>query len=206
MSRSVKIYYGLSGTFKETTIKSKLNIGDDVLWSGIKQWKAWEKLIEERNNPCDLNLALLHLSRLKDKIYDARMDETTLYVERGITDMIYYWLQKFPAKNQDTIITSLVEEELRVLGIAAGGNMEPEKILLVQKDYDFVQEVVFKEETRTKCFPGGIKDYINSQDRYVAFTKKYNNISKEIVINNAEEYLKELGITWNPEINKQTKS
>lgn len=206
MSRSVKIYYGLSGTFKETTIKSKLNIGDDVLWSGIKQWKSWEKLIEERNNPCDLNLALLHLSRLKDKIYDGRMDETTLYVERGITDMIYYWLQKFPAKNQDTIITLLVEEELKVLGIAAGGNMEPEKILLVQKDYDFVQEVIFREETRAKCFPGGIKDYINSQDRYVAFTKKYNNISKEVVINNAEEYLKELGITWNPEINKQTKS
>lgn len=210
MSRSVKFYYGLSGTFKETTIKNNLKLGDDVLWSGIKRWKGWESMLGDRIPKSDLNLALLHLSRLADKEYNLTMDEKTLYVERGVTDMLYYWLQSHPTGNQETMIKSLVEEELRVSRIVGGGIQEPEKILLVQKDYEFVEKVVFNEPTRAACFPGGIRDYISSQDRYVDFTKKNNKISEIIYINDAREYLESIGVAWklddNDEINEQFKS
>ena len=199
MSRSVKIFYGMSGAFKETTIKSKLRdeLGSDVMWSGIKQWKYWEELIKRKNGPHHLNLALLHLSRLKDKEYNIAKDNTTLFVERGVSDMLFYWLHSLPAMSEnETIIKNLIEEEIRVSKIAAGGEEKPWKVLLIQRDYDFVQNIVLKELTRSECFPGGIKDYINAQDRYISFTKKYNDINEIIEIDNAKEYLKKLGIEW----------
>lgn len=199
MSRSVKIFYGMSGAFKETTIKSKLRneLGSDVMWSGIKQWKYWEELIKRKNGPHHLNLALLHLSRLKDKEYNITKDNTTLFVERGVSDMLFYWLHNLPAMSEnETIIKNLIEEEISVSKIAAGGEEKPWKVLLIQRDYDFVQNIVLKEFTRSECFPGGIKDYINAQDRYISFTKKYNDINEIIEIDNAKEYLKKLGIEW----------
>lgn len=199
MSRSVKIFYGMSGAFKETTIKSRLRneLGSDVMWSGIKQWKYWEELIKRKNGPHHLNLALLHLSRLKDKEYNIAKDNTTLFVERGVSDMLFYWLHSLPAMSEnETIIKNLIEEEIRVSKIAAGGEEKPWKVLLIQRDYDFVQNIVLKELTRSECFPGGIKDYINAQDRYISFTKKYNDINEIIEIDNAKEYLKKLGIEW----------
>lgn len=202
MSRSVKIFYGLSGTFKGTTIKaeSQQKIGSDVLWSGIKQWKYWEELVQRRNNPSHLNLALLHLSRLKDKEYDITKENTTLFVERGVSDMLFYWLHNLPAMTEnETIIKNLIEEEIKVSELVAGGNKKPEKVLLIQRDYDFVQNVVLKEYTRSECFPGGVKDYINAQDRYVSFTKKYNDIDEIIEIDNAKEYLKRIGVEWDAE-------
>lgn len=206
MSRSVKIFYGMSGAFKETTIKSKLRdeLGSDVMWSGIKQWKYWEELIKRKNGPHHLNLALLHLSRLKDKEYNITKDNTTLFVERGVSDMLFYWLHSLPAMSEnETIIKNLIEEEIRVSKIAAGGEEKPWKVLLIQRDYDFVQNIVLKELTRSECFPGGIKDYINAQDRYISFTKKYNDINEIIEIDNAKEYLKKLGIEWDAKESNQ---
>jgi len=189
----------MSGAFKETTIKSKLRdeLGSDVMWSGIKQWKYWEELIKRKNGPHHLNLALLHLSRLKDKEYNIAKDNTTLFVERGVSDMLFYWLRSLPAMSEnETIIKNLIEEEINVSKIAAGSEEKPWKVLLIQRDYDFVQNIVLKELTRSECFPGGIKDYINAQDRYISFTKKYNDINEIIEIDNAKEYLKKLGIEW----------
>lgn len=206
MSRSVKIFYGMSGAFKETTIKSRLRneLGSDVMWSGIKQWKYWEELIKRKNGPHHLNLALLHLSRLKDKEYNIAKDNTTLFVERGVSDMLFYWLHSLPAMSEnETIIKNLIEEEIRVSKIAAGGEEKPWKVLLIQRDYDFVQNIVLKELTRSECFPGGIKDYINAQDRYISFTKKYNDINEIIEIDNAKEYLKKLGIEWDAKESNQ---
>lgn len=196
MSRSLKIYYGLSGSFKSTTIKSNLRQGDDVLWSGIKRWRGWEKnLIQNLNKPSDLNFALLHLSRLGDLEYSIVKDNTTLHIERGISDMLFYWLQSNTAENKETLIHNLIEEELKVSEKAAGDIKEPEKILLIQRDYDFVKDVVFKEETRGTCF-SSLEDYIEKQERYIDFTKKYNNITSEIIITDAKDYLRSLGIKW----------
>ena len=200
MSRFINFYYGMSGAFKGTTIKSKLGMGDDVLWSGIKYWKSLEDKIDRYNNPNHLNLALLHLSRMNDKLFDISKDGTTLHIERGITDMLFYWLNSVPVVNSETVINNLVEEELRVSGFIAGDIDKPviRKILLIQQDYGFVENVVFKEFSRSSCFPGGIRDYINAQDRYISFTKKYNKIDEEIYIPNAKEYLSGLGISFNP--------
>ena len=198
MSRSVKIYYGLSGTFKGTTIDSSLKSGDTVLNSGIKQWKYWENsLLGGLNNPSDLNYALLHLSRLKDMKFDLTKDSTTLHVERGVSDMLFYWLLSNPTyKNSETLIRNLIEEEISVSMVAGGDILEPTKILLVQKDYEFVRDVVLSEPTRRERFLGGVDDYMLSQDRYIEFTKKFNKISEIIEITNARDYLRSLGLEW----------
>ena len=203
MSRSVKFYYGLSGTFKGTTIKSLLKPGDDVLWSGIKRWKSWEKLLDGRLESNNLNLALLHLSRLSDKEFNLALDDRDLYVERGVSDMLFYWLQNSSALNSEIIIPGLIEEELKISKTVSGGQEEPEKILLVQRDYDFIEHVVFSEPTRRNCFPGGIRDYIDAQDRYVKFTKTYNKISNVIYIDNAKEYLSSIGVVWDSSVYKK---
>lgn len=198
MSRSVKIYYGLSGAFKGTTIDCSLKSGDTVLNSGIKQWKYWENsLLGGLNNPSDLNYALLHLSRLKDMKFDLTKDSTTLHVERGVSDMLFYWLLSNPTyENSETLIRNLIEEEISVSMVAGGDISEPTKILLVQKDYEFVRDVVLNEPTRRERFLGGVDDYMLSQDRYIEFTKKFNNISEIIEITNARDYLRSLGLEW----------
>lgn len=200
MSRSVKIYYGLSGSFKGTTIDQTLRPGDEVLHSGIKQWKFWEKnILSEKNNPNDLNFALLHLSRLMDREYSLIKDSTTFHVERGVTDMVFYWLLNHPTENYETIIKGLVEEEIRVSKFVGGDDIEPEKILLVQKDKEFIEKIVLREKTRSDRFPGGVEDYLKAQDLYVDFTKKYNKISKVIEVTSARDYLKKLGVKYNTE-------
>ena len=198
MSRSVKIYYGLSGTFKGTTIDCYLKSGDTVLNSGIKQWKYWENsLLGGLNNPSDLNYALLHLSRLKDMKFDLTKDSSTLHVERGVSDMLFYWLLSNPTyENSETLIRNLIEEEISVSMVAGGDISEPKKILLVQKDYEFVRNVVLNEPTRRERFLGGVDDYMLSQDRYIEFTKKFNKISEIIEITNARDYLRSLGLEW----------
>lgn len=198
MSRSVKIYYGLSGTFKGTTIDCSLKSGDTVLNSGIKQWKYWENsLLGGLNNPSDLNYALLHLSRLKDMKFDLTKDSTTLHVERGVSDMLFYWLLSNPTyENSETLIRNLIEEEISVSMVAGGDISEPTKILLVQKDYEFVRDVVLSEPTRKERFLGGVDDYMLSQDHYIEFTKKFNKISEIIEITNARDYLRSLGLEW----------
>lgn len=198
MSRSVKIYYGLSGSFKGTTIDNTLKPGDEVLHSGIKQWKYWEKnILSEKNNPSDLNFALLHLSRLMDRGYSIIKDSTTFHIERGITDMVFYWLLNFPTEDYETIIKNLVEEEIKVSRFVGGDDIEPEKILLVQKDKEFIEKIVLKEKTRSDRFPGGVEDYLKAQDLYIDFTKKYNKISKVIEITSARDYLNKLGVKYN---------
>lgn len=198
MSRSVKIYYGLSGTFKSTTIKALFNLGDDILWSGIKQWKSWENnILGNINNPCDLNFALLHLSRMKDREYSMIKENTVFHVERGISDMVFYWLLNNPIESYELMLTNLIEEEIKVSKFVGGDDIEPNKILLIQRDVDFIKDVVLKEKTRSERFPGGVDDYLKAQDLYIDFTKKFNKIDEIIEITNAKNYLKKLGIDYN---------
>lgn len=218
MSRSVKIYYGLSGTFKSTTINSLFRLGDEVLWSGIKQWKSWEKnILGFKNNPSDLNFALLHLSRLKDRGYSITKEDTIFYVERGISDMVFYWLLSSPTKPQElnhiesllgysvdaifneSMLIKLIEEEIKISKFVGGSEKDPTKTLLVQKDVDFIKDVVLKEETRSDRFPNGVDDYLKAQDLYIDFTKRFNKIDEVIEITNAKDYLKRLGIDYNAE-------
>ena len=73
------------------------------------------------------------------------------------------------------------------------------KILLIQRDVDFIDNVVLKEKTRAERFPRGVEDYLKAQDLYIDFTKKFNKIDEIIEITNAKNYLKKLGIDYNAE-------
>ena len=184
----VNMYFGLSGTFKSTTIKKQLKYDPEgiAVWSNIKLWKGLEnKLFPNMIPHSNLNYALLHLVNLQsvgvNKFYGC-----TFYVERGVTDMIYYENKDL----EEDIIKKAVETETGIVG------ENVQKIILIQKDIEFLRDVILKEKTRAEVFPGGVDEYLKKQDMYVEFTKKYNQIDKEIVIDNAKDYIKSLGLEF----------
>ena len=190
----IQIYYGMSGAFKTTTIKKKLEEDKNlkVLWSMIKSWKNLENTLfnglVEYN---DLNYAMLHLCLLEEKMKDLDDKSSGLLVERGVTDMIFYKTRDLKVVNDMWVgfITNY-EESLC--------NEKPEKILLIQNDVKFINDVILSEPSRREKFPGGVADYLESQNSYVDFTKKHNDITKIIEITNAEDYITNtLGLKFN---------
>lgn len=197
----IKIYYGLSGTFKGTTIKSILSNNNNqdisVVWSMIKTWKRLETGIYsgliERN---DLNYALLHLCNLEHTLKTT--DKKDILVERGVSDMSYYRLQAYRNIDPDASdkwIREAIEEELK---ICQGQAIH--KILLVQNDREFIENTVLSEKTRCEVFPNGLDDYLKSQELYVKFTEQYNKIDEVITINNARSYLESLGVEYDEKL------
>ena len=200
----IKIYYGLSGTFKGTTIKSILSNNQDiaVVWSMIKTWKRLETGIYsgliERN---DLNYALLHLCNLEHTLKTT--DKKDILVERGVSDMSFYRLSAYRNMSEsidDSWIRKSVEEELRQCI-----DHKIYKILLVQNDREFIENVVLSEKTRREVFPN-LDTYLKCQDQYVKFCEKYNDIDEIIKINNAKSYLESLGIEYDKELCKSLKN
>lgn len=193
----VNMYYGLSGTFKSTTINKQLKYDEQgiAIWSNIKTWKIFEnKLFPGLIPQSNLNYALLHLVTLQTQGV-GKAYGNTYFIERGITDMLYY---QDPNMDEDIIRKSVEAES----GIVGDNNVQ--KILLIQKDVEFLKEVVLKEKTRSEVFPGGVQEYLEKQDKYIEFTKTYNKIDKEIVINNAKDYIESLGIEFiGADYNKQ---
>jgi hypothetical protein len=191
----IKIYYGLSGTLKSSTIKQKYGyFGDEsdettvIIRSAIKNWKYnRDALFPWLCNESNLNYALLHLTRLQDYVYGSY----DFIIERGVTDPLYYEYQKQPELITPSIISSAVTKESEILG---GNNVQ--KILMTMLDEKFIAEKVLSEKTRADCFQG-VEEYLKKQKEYVEFTKKYNNISEEIKITDAREYLSTLGIEYN---------
>ena len=170
----VKIYYGLSGTFKGTTISA--GHPTRVMWSAIKPWKhylggSFKDLVPSNN----LTFALLHLVRMQDYL----RGEGDLVIERGISDFLFYHDSRLSPKEVGRI---MVEEDILLRGI------EVERILLVQKDEDFIQEVVLREPTRREIFKD-VPSYLEAQEKYVKWTKEFNKIDKEIEIHNAKDYI-----------------
>ena len=199
----IRHYFGMSGCFKSTTIEatleSKLDYNSKVaMWSDIKTWKQYEyKFGLEKS---DLNYAALHLCRLKNYIYDITFPDQirSILVERGVSDMLFYYYEKAGklGKCNGKYVEKFVKEEEILEEQYSYYN--PEKILLVQKDINFIKEVILKEPTRAECFPGGVNDYLEQQDKYIEFTNKYNKITDTIIIEDAEKYIKNLGLVYNP--------
>ena len=196
MFKFVRHYFGLSGTLKTTTIQSELKKKEKIaMWSYIKPWKRYEKVLNIEPN--DLNYAALHLCRLSDYIDCIPFSEQvrTILVERGISDMLFYWSKK-NGEDEELIKKAVLEEAYLT---EQNSYYNAEKILLIQKDIDFIKDVVLKEKTRSDCFPGGVEDYLKQQEEYVSFTQKYNRITNTIVIKDAEKYIKDdLGLEYNP--------
>lgn len=190
----IQIYYGMSGAFKSTTIKKKLEEDNNlkVLWSKIKSWKNLENtffcgLIEYN----DLNYALLHLTMLEDKVDELDDKSSGLLVERGVTDMIFYKTRDLKEIN-DLWVDAITSYEEYLC------KEKPEKILLIQNDVKFINDVILKEPSRREKFPLGVADYLKNQTAYINFTKQHNEITKIIEINNAEDYITNtLGLEFN---------
>lgn len=201
----IKFYYGLSGTFKGTTIKSQLNSNTIPVWSMIKTWKRLETGIfsglVSRN---DLNYALQHLCLL-EYVINNNYDNKTILVERGVSDMSYYRMKMYESVDpnaSDEWIKKSIREELKICQILKGQTIH--KILLIQNDKDWIRDVILKEPTRREVFPGGLDEYLKNQDEYIKFTEKYNSIDEIITINNSRSYIESLGIEYNEELCKKS--
>jgi hypothetical protein len=191
----IKIYYGLSGTLKSSTIKQKYGyFGDEsdentvIIRSAIKNWKYnRDALFPWLCNESNLNYALLHLTRLQDYVYG----DYDFIIERGVTDPLYYEYQKQPELITPSIISSAVTKESEIL---SGNNVQ--KIIMTMSDEKFIAEKVLSEKTRANCFQG-VEEYLKKQENYVEFTRTYNHIDEEIKINDAKDYLMHLGVEYN---------
>jgi len=189
---NVKIYYGLSGTLKGSTIRAvqENDPGILIMGSSIKSWKYYEQgifnnLIEYN----DLNYGILHLVRLQDFIELCHKSDKKLLIERGVTDSLfyhYYNTEGNKEKEDEAFIKQVAQAEKTIL---LPDFTKIEKILLIQKDKEFVKNVVLQDEYRKKTFKNSPDYYFDLQSKYVEFTKKYNNIDQIITIDNAKDYV-----------------
>lgn len=195
MKKTIKFFYGMSGTFKTTLINTEVQnhsryTSPYVVWSMIKQWKDLETSVfsglVEKNH---LNFALLHLCNLGNAIKSSENDGLSILVERGVSDPLFYYLQE-DEMNYNNWIKTVIDKEL---DLCNGFNIE--KTLLVQRDSDFIENVILKEPHRKAIFPS-VENYLTAQEKYIEFTEKFNEITEKIEINNAESFLNSLGITF----------
>lgn len=201
----IKFFYGMSGAFKGVTLMAERDASEDEVFeirSMIKPWKDIMGRIFDTTKPEDhRDYALLHLCTIKNVVdeideystgaYD--LLEKTILVERGVTDPLYYWLRgKIFGKETEEIIEKAVQEELDLL--QGYGNIR--KILLINQDRDFIENVVLKEPHRSGVFPGGIDQYMKDQEDYIAWTSRWNNINEVREIKSAREYIEGLGLEF----------
>lgn len=185
----VKIFYGMSGALKSSTIDSldeKMNYSMPIMRSSIKVWKKYQteiSVFREQTIPNDLNFGILHLIKLGEFLRDNVYYEKAI-IERGITDHLFFHI----SKGNDILeeqIKEVVYEELKLFDMDC---IEVEKILLVQEDRDFVRDVVLSNKYRSSCF-SDVDDYMRQQDLYVKFTQEHNDIFEVIKIKNAKDYI-----------------
>ena len=94
-------------------------------------------------------------------------------------------------EGNDENIYHIIDEEYNLLNSLGYG--KPKKLLLVMLDKDFILDKVLNEPNRRRYYPD-LEIYLKRQEEYVEFTKKYNSIEKEdiIEIHDAYEYINNL--------------
>lgn len=183
----IEIYYGMSGTFKGTTINSRY-VWDDVMWSAAKPWKKFHSIVVG-DPDSDLNLATLHLVLLEKFTKENHIKGA---VERGITDMLFYYTVLRGNKLPSSKIQELIEEENKLLK-----DIEIKRILLLQKDHDFIRDCVLKNKYRREVFGDDVDSYLKEQKLYSDFTQEHNKIDEIIEIPDAKYYIENvLGKSW----------
>ncbi len=201
----VNFFYGMSGSFKGVTLSALRDASEvDVyeIRSMIKPWKDIMGRIFGTSKAEDhRDYSLLHLCTLKNKLdeieeYDEEsynLLENDILIERGVTDSLYYWTRgKVYGQETIQVIEKAVQEELDIVS----GYGDVKKTLLVNKDKDFIRDVVLREPHRSQVFPGGVDDYLHQQEDYIAFTGRYNKITEVKVIENARDYIESLGLEY----------
>lgn len=195
----------MSGSFKGVTMTAEDIASDGCIKkvrSMIKVWKDLEGRIFLDTKPEDhRNFALLHLSLLQNMMDEVRLHrdpEIKFYpadinIERGVSDPFYYYLRgKIYGRDTEEIIERAVDEEMRIVDYFG----DIKKILLVNKDREFIKNVVLLEPHRSQVFPGGVDDYLKQQDDYISFTARYNKITEVREIDNARDYIERLGLKY----------
>jgi hypothetical protein len=193
--KDIKVYYGLSGALKGSTIAAlkKENSNIQIMDSAIKRWKYYQfGIFSGLTEYTDLTYGILHLVRLREFMDKNHSTENDLIIERGITDSLFYYYY-----NDEFNVGTGMDENLTLINNATAQEQilllpdfyKIERILLIQEDKDFVRDVVFQDEFRRKTFKNDPDFYFKMQDLYVSFTKRHNVIDKVIRITSAKEYI-----------------
>ena len=195
----------MSGAFKGITLTAEDIASEGCIIKVRSMIKPWKDIMGRIFNNTKIedhrDYTLLHLCVLEHRVEDAKVwrpgkedcIERDINIERGVTDSLYYWTRgKIYGRETEEEIASAVEEELRIVS----GFGDIKKILLVNKDEDFIRDVVLKEPHRAQVFPGGVKEYLSEQDKYVSFTGRWNKIDDVREIENARDYIESLGFKY----------
>jgi hypothetical protein len=181
------ILYGMSGTLKLTT----MDIDPDYIgaWrfpSDIKRWKEMASWIPGYTGS-DLDFAF-HRLLLLEYTRIIKRGDINVVLERGVTDYIESYLSRpWHTPVPEKSIIHMVGLERKALG----NNSKPRKILLEMLDQDFIESKVLQDKYRREVFPD-LPTYLERQNKYIEFTKKYNPGIVEVKIESAEDYIKEL--------------
>lgn len=182
------IIYGMSGTLKATTIKSRYSSYFKVL-SETKPYfnidKRYFNWSARSNNAHICSCRLMILSNYLPTNKD-------IVCERGVTDFIF-GLPDSNISGMDSYdlidINGLSELESNLL--CNSNNSPIRKVLLVMKDEDFIiNEVLSGEDSyyRKRLYPD-LDTYFKKQNEYIDFTCKYNLINEVVPILNARDYI-----------------
>lgn len=195
----------MSGAFKGVTLSAECVASEVDVFEVRSMIKSWKDIMGRIFNTTKAedhrDFSLLHLCLLKSKIEDIgeycensyNLLPKDILVERGVTDSFYYWTRgKIIGREQEEMIQRAVEEELDIIK----GFGDVKKILLVNKDKEFIRNIVLSEPHRSAVFPGGLDDYLRQQDDYISFTGRYNDITEVREIPSAKEYIESLGLDY----------
>lgn len=182
------IIYGMSGTLKATTIKSRYSSYFKVL-SETKPYfnidKRYFNWSARSNNAHICSCRIMILSNYLPTNRD-------IVCERGVTDFIF-GLPDSNISGMDSYdlidINGLSELESNLL--CNSNNSPIRKVLLVMKDEDFIiNEVLSGEDSyyRKRLYPD-LDTYFKKQNEYIDFTCKYNLINEVVPILNARDYI-----------------
>lgn len=182
------IIYGMSGTLKATTIKSRYSSYFKVL-SETKPYfnidKRYFNWSARSNNAHICSCRLMILSNYLPTNRD-------IVCERGVTDFIF-GLPDSNISGMDSYdlidINGLSELESNLL--CNSNNSPIRKVLLVMKDEDFIiNEVLSGKDSyyRKRLYPD-LDTYFKKQNEYIDFTCKYNLINEVVPILNARDYI-----------------
>lgn len=187
-----KIIYGLSGSLKMTTIKSKY-IGDDyfIVYSDTKKFFDYDKNFF--NWSAGTNNAHICTERLI--ILDQYLPPSkTIVCERGISDFIFS-IPEFKIKGLESYDSIEFNKLLNLETKFLGGETNIYRELLVMNDDDFIINEVLNENKdgyyRKRLYQN-LSIYKKKQDEYIKFTTDNNKMNKITIIDNAFDYINKL--------------
>lgn len=187
----VKIFFGMSGALKLTTINSMYSDWFKVYSDTKPFYEIDEKYL---NWSSRFNDGALLAHRLLTLDLDGFLPtDKNIAIERGISDNIFCIPNRGIPGLEDYSkikVDELVELELSIINKRTNGSII-EKELLVMEDDLFVSKNVLNDKYRKSIYPD-LYTYRRKQDEYVEFTQNCNSIDKVTVITNAMDYINKL--------------